>query len=59
MTLNTFLFDFDGTLADTAPAIIATVNQTLNSFGYNSASENDVRNLIGKPLEIIFEKIHV
>jgi HAD superfamily hydrolase (TIGR01549 family) len=57
MTIHTFLFDFDGTLADTAPAIIATVNQTLNSCGYNSASENEIKNLIGKPLEIIFEKL--
>lgn len=45
------LFDFDGTIADTQPAIMRVVGKVLSSHGYE-LSEEQMLPLIGPPLEI-------
>ncbi len=45
------LFDFDGTVADTQPAIMRTVGTVLSNLGYE-LSEEQMLPLIGPPLEI-------
>ena len=48
------LFDFDGTLADTARGIVATVQGTLERLGYPAADPAAVRRTIGLPLTDCF-----
>ncbi|MFR8956876.1 MAG: HAD hydrolase-like protein [Collinsella intestinalis] len=45
------LFDFDGTVADTQPAIMRAVGTVLSNHGYE-LSEEQMLPLIGPPLEI-------
>lgn len=49
MSLNTILFDFDGTLADTIPGIMATMAAITQNDGLEF-SLTKARNLIGQPL---------
>lgn len=42
------LFDLDGTLADTIPAIAEAINMTLANLGYPSRTEDEIRNFIGR-----------
>lgn len=44
------LFDFDGTIADTAPAITRIARESLLRCGYPHEAEQDLRCLIGPPL---------
>lgn len=44
------LFDFDGTVADTQPAIFRSVREVLSRRGYD-LSDDQLRPLIGPPLE--------
>ena len=41
------MYDLDGTLLDTADEIAQAVNLTLNEFGLESVSVDQVRNWIG------------
>lgn len=41
------MYDLDGTLFDTAPEITQAVNQTLQEFGHESVTEEQVRDWIG------------
>ena len=43
------LFDFDGTLADTKPGIVATARATLSEWGMTEAEMGDLTRLIGPP----------
>ncbi len=40
--IKAIIFDFDGTLADTVPAIRAGINLTMRALGYPENSETDV-----------------
>lgn len=44
------LFDFDGTLVDTAEAICRTFRQVLISHGVSPMEDHEIRTLIGQPL---------
>lgn len=48
------VFDFDGTLADTAPAIVRTARQALSELGMSDAEMGDLRRLIGPPFPLAF-----
>ena len=47
MAIRCVLFDFDGTLVDTAPEMADAVNDTLRRLGRPEASEAQVRSWIG------------
>ena len=49
------LFDFDGTLADTIPLIVASYHHALASAGLAAVSDTAVRSWIGRPLQPVLE----
>lgn len=51
------LFDFDGTLADTVPLILASFRHTLASAG-DSATDDEIRSSIGRALVEVLEERH-
>ena len=52
---HTIFFDLDGTLTDSAPGIIHSVQYALNKYGIK-AEENDLRSFIGPPLIHSFQE---
>lgn len=44
------VFDFDGTLCDTAPVILRTAEAVLGEFGFSRERMGDLTRLIGPPL---------
>lgn len=48
--IKAILFDFDGTLADTAPGIVNTLSETLRRMGAEVPSDDAMRQTIGLPL---------
>ena len=46
--IKALIFDLDGTLADTIPAIAEAVNMALDSLGFPKRSEAEIRSFIGK-----------
>lgn len=48
--LRAVLFDFDGTLVDTGPAVISVAAQALRACGYDLDTVGDLHQLIGPPL---------
>jgi pyrophosphatase PpaX len=50
------LFDFDGTLADTIPLIVASYHHALGSVLGEEAAEDEVRSWIGRPLQPVLEE---
>jgi len=50
------LFDFDGTLADTIPLIVASYHHTLATSGLPPEQEAEVRSWIGRPLQPVLEE---
>jgi phosphoglycolate phosphatase len=51
------LFDLDGTLTDSSPGIVRSVNHALGALGRPAVDEADIRRLIGAPLARIFEDV--
>lgn len=51
MSIRAVLFDFDGTLADSFAAIIASSNHVRESFGLSPLPGADIRRLVGHGLE--------
>lgn len=49
------LFDFDGTLADTIPLIMASYRHALTTVLGESAHDDEVRSWIGRPLQPVLE----
>jgi pyrophosphatase PpaX len=49
------LFDFDGTLADTIPLIVASYHHAIGTLG-ESADDREVRSWIGRPLQPVLEE---
>ena len=50
------LFDFDGTLADTIPLIVASYRHALTSVLGEAAHDDEVRSWIGRPLQPVLEE---
>ena len=48
--IKAVLFDFDGTLADTAPGIVLTMQETFRCMGLPIPQEDTIRQTIGLPL---------
>lgn len=46
--IKALIFDLDGTLADTVPAIAEAVNMTMDRFGFPRRSEDEIRSFIGQ-----------
>ncbi|MCI0501093.1 MAG: HAD family hydrolase [Epsilonproteobacteria bacterium] len=54
------LFDLDGTLIDSTDAIISTFYYSFEKKSFNfKGSEEDIKNLIGYPLDIMYEELGV
>lgn len=53
--IHTIFFDLDGTLTDSAPGIIHSVQYALKKYGIE-AEENDLRSFIGPPLVQSFQE---
>ena len=54
------LFDLDGTLIDSTDAIISTFHHTFTEMNFNFTGNNeDIKSLIGYPLEIMYTKLGV
>ena len=52
------LFDFDGTLADTAPGIVRAATETLAEWGMSEADMGDVARLVGPALPGAFRLVY-
>ena len=50
------LFDFDGTLADTIPLIVASYRHALGAVLGEDPEEDEVRSWIGRPLQPVLEE---
>lgn len=57
MEIKHIIFDFDGTLMDTAPVILATMAATIKEMGLPERTEEQCRETIGKRLEDIPEML--
>ncbi len=56
--IKALIFDLDGTLADTIPAISEAVNMTLAELGYPCRTEAEIRCFIGRgPRHLITESL--
>lgn len=54
MTYNTILFDVDGTLCDPGRSMIECARYALEKLGIHETNEENLRRLIGPPLEHAF-----
>jgi phosphoglycolate phosphatase len=54
MTYDTILFDVDGTLCDPGKSMIECARYALSQFGIHETDEENLRRLIGPPLEYAF-----
>jgi pyrophosphatase PpaX len=50
------LFDFDGTLADTIPLIVASYHHAIGTVLGEAATDAEVRSWIGRPLQPVLEE---
>lgn len=56
--IKALIFDFDGTLADTIPAIAEAVNMTLEQLGFPTLTNDEIRARIGHgPRHLISESL--
>lgn len=55
--MKAIFFDFDGTIADTAVGIVATVSKTLQQMHIPVPSESHIRTTIGLPLDEALQRI--
>jgi phosphoglycolate phosphatase len=53
------LFDLDGTLIDSTEAILESFEAAFAEFGVDAASSEDIKALIGHPLDYMFEHLGV
>lgn len=56
MRYDTVVFDFDGTVADTAQGIFESVQYAMRKLGLPQAAENTLRRFIGPPLPYSFRQ---
>lgn len=56
--LKAVIFDLDGTLADTIPAITEAVNMTMRKLGFPERTEHEIRSFIGRgPRHLISQSL--
>jgi len=55
----TILFDLDGTLIDSTDAILEGFEVAYETFGETSPDSEDIKSLIGYPLDIMFERLGI
>lgn len=55
----TILFDLDGTLIDSTDAILEGFEVAYETFGQSAPDSDDIKSLIGYPLDIMFERLGV
>ncbi len=53
------LFDLDGTIIDSTEAILESFEKAYKAFNTVVASDEEIKSLIGLPLELMFEKLGV
>ncbi len=54
--IKALIFDFDGTLADTIPALCEGVNLTMRRFGYPEHTEDDIRRFINNGARMLIRR---
>lgn len=52
------MFDFDGTLADSKPAIVATARRVLAEWGMSEEEMGDLGRLVGPPFPVAFTQVY-
>ena len=52
------LFDFDGTIANTMPAIVDTARHVLREWGLSDEEIGDARRLVGPPFPAAFSQVY-
>jgi len=57
MNMKAIFFDFDGTIADTAPAVVLAMRNAFRMMGRDVPTEEQVRATIGLPLEAALAKL--
>ena len=57
--MRVILFDLDGTLIDSTHAILEGFEVTFKKFGLNPPANEEVKKLIGLPLDIMFSRLGV
>lgn len=55
---DTYLFDLDGTIIDSSPGIVASVNYALDQFGIKEPNQEKLLRFIGPPLTESFQKFY-
>ncbi|EOH5272579.1 HAD family hydrolase [Campylobacter jejuni] len=55
---KTILFDLDGTLIDSTDAILNSFQGTFKALGLTSKNNEEIKNLIGYPLEQMFRMLY-
>jgi phosphoglycolate phosphatase len=55
----TILFDLDGTLIDSTDAILEGFVASYENFGRTPPDEEDIKPLIGYPLDVMFQKLGI
>ena len=55
-TISGIIFDFDGTLLDSAPDLMATVNKILESEGRRPVTLTEVQGMIGDGMPKFLER---
>jgi len=53
------LFDLDGTLIDSTDAIVSTFHHSFDVHGFSHAKDEDIKALIGYPLDVMYAKLGV
>lgn len=51
------MFDLDGTLVDSFPAISISVDRTVDDLGRPRPAAEDLRALVGSPLNKVFDQV--
>lgn len=57
--INTIIFDFDGTIADTFAVGLEIINAAAPKYGFSPFSPSDIDTFRSKSLKSIFEELHI
>ena len=57
--MRIILFDLDGTLIDSTKAILESFNVAFSEFNLKTPNEEEIKRLIGLPLDVMFEKLGI
>ena len=55
---NLVVFDFDGTLVDSMPGIVATARKVMHAHGWSDPELGDMRRLVGPPFPQAFTEVY-